>query len=112
MPGSGGAEVWTEYRAVITGKVEHARKVGHVLQWLGWSVICLGVVGIAAFSVLWAIDDVDIEQALGLILGTALASILSGAAAYGSGVSVGLGAERLNLAAPAQEHPPRTHDQR
>ena len=107
MPGSGGAEVRTEHRAVITGKVEHARKVGHVLQWLGWSVICLGVVGIAAFSVLWAIGEVDVEQALGLILGTALASILSGAAAYGSGVNLGLGAERLDLAVAAADHPPR-----
>ena len=107
MAGSGRAGVRTEHRALITGKVEHARKVGHVLQWLGWSVICLGVVGIVAFSVLWAIGDVDVEQALTLILGTALASILSGATAYGSGVNVGLGAERLNLAAAAAGHPPR-----
>jgi hypothetical protein len=106
MPGSGGAEVRTEHQAVITGKIEHARKVGHVLQWLGWSLICLGVVGIVAFSVLWAIGDVDTEQALGLILGTALASILSGAAAYGSGVNLGLGAERLDLAVAAADHPP------
>lgn len=107
MPGSGGAEVPAEHRAVITGKIQHARKVGHVLQWLGWSLICLGVVGIAAFSVLWATGDVDAEQALGLILGTALASILSGAAAYGSGVNLGLGAERLDLAIAAADHPPR-----
>ena len=109
MPGSGGAEVRTGHQAGATGNVEHARKVGHVLQWLGWSVICLGVVGIAAFAVLWAIGEVDAEQALGLILGTALASILSGAAAYGSGVNVGMGAERLNLAtgeAPGQVSPP------
>ncbi len=107
MVGSGGAGVGMEHRVVITGQVEHARKVGRVLQWLGWSVICLGVLGIAAFSVLWAIGEVNIEQALGLILGTALASILSGAAAYGSGVNVGLGAERLNLAVAAADHPPR-----
>jgi hypothetical protein len=107
MPGSGGAEVQKEHQAVVTGQVEHARKVGHVLQWLGWSVICLGVVGIGAFVVLWAIGEVDTEQALGLILGTALASILSGAAAYGSGVNLGLGAARLSLAAPAVDHPPR-----
>jgi hypothetical protein len=103
MPGSGGAEV----RTVITGKIEHARKVGQALQWLGWSVVCLGIIGIAAFAVLWAIGEVDVEQALGLILGTALASVLSGAAAYGSGVSLGLGAERLDLAAGAADHPPR-----
>jgi len=37
-----------------------------------------------------------------LILGTALATVLSGATAYGSGVNVGLGAERLELAALAE----------
>ena len=107
MLGSGGAGVRAEHRAVITGQVEHARKVGHALQWLGWSVICLGVIGVAAFSVLWAVGEVDVERAVGLILGTALASILSGAAAYGSGVNMGLGAERLNLAVAAEDQPPR-----
>ncbi len=105
MPGSGGAEVRTEHQAAVTGKVEHARKVGRGLQWLGWSVICLGIVGIVAFAVLWAIGEVDAEQAVGLILGTALASILSGAAAYGSGVNLGLGAERLSLAISADDPP-------
>jgi NADPH-dependent curcumin reductase CurA len=110
MPGSGGAEVQAGHQAVVTGQVEHARKVGHVLQWLGWSVMCLGVVGVAAFAVLWAIGDVDAEQAVGLIVGTALASVLSGAAAYGSGVNLGLGAERLSLAASAVDDPPPTRD--
>ena len=107
MPGIGGAAVQAERQAAVTGQVEHARKVGHVLQWLGWSVMCLGVVGIAAFAVLWAIGEVDTEQAVGLIVGTALASILSGAAAYGSGVNLGLGAERLSLAASTLDDPPR-----
>jgi len=107
MPGIGGAAVQAEHQAAVRGQVEHARKVGHVLQWLGWSVICLGVVGIAAFAVLWAIGDVDTEQAVGLIVGTSLASILSGAAAYGSGVNLGLGAERLSLAASPVDDPPR-----
>ena len=105
-PAAGEPRSGQDTRRAVTGKVEHARKVGHVLQWLGWSVICLGVVGIAAFSVLWAIGEVDAEQALGLILGTALASILSGAAAYGSGVNLGLGADRLSLAISADD-PPR-----
>ena len=110
MPGIGGAAVQAEHQAAVRGQVEHARKVGHVLQWLGWSVICLGVVGIAAFAVLWAIGDVDTEQAVGLIVGTSLASILSGAAAYGSGVNLGLGAERLSLAASAVDDPPATRE--
>lgn len=93
----------------IAAKVEHARQVERAMLWLGWSVAALGVVGVAAFSVLWALGDIDVEQAVGAILGTALAAILSGASAYGSGVNVGLGAERLELAAktaaPARPRP-------
>ena len=88
-----------ERTARITAKVEHAREVEQILQRLGWSVAVLGLVGVAIFAVLWAIGDLNIEQAISLILGTCLATILSGATAYGSGVNVGLGAERLDLAA-------------
>jgi hypothetical protein len=87
-----------EGQARITAKVEHARKVEALLQRLGWSVAVLGVAGVATFSVLWALGDLSVEQGVSLILGTALAVLLSGAAAYGSGVNVGLSAERLELA--------------
>ncbi len=83
----------------VVAKVEHARTVESVLVWLGWSVAVLGLVGVAAFAVLWAIGELDLDQGISLILGTALATVLSGATAYGSGVNVGLGAERLELAA-------------
>jgi hypothetical protein len=88
-----------ERQSRITAKVEHARHVEVILQWLGWSVVVLGALGVATFCVLWAAGDLNAEKALSLLLGTALASILSGATAYGSGVNVGLGAERLELAA-------------
>lgn len=88
-----------EGRALIAAKVKHARSVEGILQRLGWSVGALGVAGVVTFAILWVIGDLDIEQALSLIVGTALATILSGAATYGSGVNVGLGAERLELAA-------------
>jgi hypothetical protein len=83
----------------IAAKVEHARAVEGVLQWLGWSVGVLGIAGVVTFAVLWAAGDLSTEQSISLILGTALATILSGASAYGSGVNVGLGAERLDIAA-------------
>src|ERR1700721_981446 len=86
-----------ERRTVIKGKIEHAWKVERILQWLGWGVGCLGLVGIVVFSVFWALGDLSDEQALSLLIGTALAPILAGAAGYGSGGSVGLGAEPLNL---------------
>ena len=88
-----------EGQARISAKVEHAREVERILQRLGWSVAALGLAGVAIFAVLWAIGDLDAEQAISLILGTCLAAILAGATAYGSGVNVGLGAERLEIAA-------------
>ena len=86
-------------QARIAAKVEHARQVEQVLLWLGWTVAVLGVLGVVAFSVLWVVGELNADQAVGAILGTALATILSGVTAYGSGVNVGLGAERLELAA-------------
>jgi hypothetical protein len=48
----------------------------------------------------------------GASLGTILGSILSGASAYGSGVNVGLGAERLELAAFRAGDLPEPHKPR
>jgi hypothetical protein len=94
-----------ERQALIDGKIQHARKVERTLQWLGWGVASLGIAGIVVFSVFWAMGDFDDQQALSLLIGTALASILSGATVYGSGVNVGLGAERLDLAARDPDQP-------
>jgi Flp pilus assembly protein TadB len=96
-------------QARITAMVERARKVEGILLRVGWSVAVLGLAGVAVFSVMWATGDLNAEQAVSLILGTCLASILSGATAYGSGVNLGLGAERLELAA-RDAAPPRAED--
>ena len=85
--------------ANITAKVEHARRVGILLQRLGWLVALLGGIGVVSYSVLWATGEIDAAQGFSLILGTAFAVILSGAASYGAGINLGLGAERLSLAA-------------
>jgi hypothetical protein len=87
-----------EPQARITAKVERARVVEEFLLRLGWSVGVLGVIGVVVYAVLWGLGDLSIEQAISLILGTCLATILSGATAYGSGINVGLGAERLEIA--------------
>jgi cation transporter-like permease len=91
----------------IAAKVERAREVEQVLQRLGWSVVVLGVIGVATFAVLWAVGQLSAEQGVSLILGTALAVILSGATAYAAGVNIGLGAERLELAARTAVDPAR-----
>jgi predicted anti-sigma-YlaC factor YlaD len=85
----------------ISAEVERARQVAKVLRWLGWLVTALGAVGVAVYTVFWAAGDLSDEQGVSLVLGTALATILSGATAYGAGVNIGLGAERLQLAARA-----------
>jgi hypothetical protein len=97
--------IWMERQPRIATRVEQARHVGIVLQRLGWSVAVLGVIGVLAFSALWAAGDLDVEQGVSLILGTALAVILSGATSYGAGVNLGLGAERLDLAAAEAANP-------
>ena len=60
-----------ERQARIAAKVEHARVVERYLQWLGWSVAVLGVLGVIAFAVLWADGSLGMNQAVSLILGTA-----------------------------------------
>jgi hypothetical protein len=83
----------------IAVRVEHALEVGRVLRWLGWSVVVLGILGVIGFIILWVVGELDVDQGVSLILGTALATVLSGATAYGSGVNLGLGAARLDIAA-------------
>jgi hypothetical protein len=98
-PGQPRIEVRMERQDRISARVEHALEVERVLRWLGWSVGALGIMGVAGFIILGVIGELDVDQGISLILGTALATILSGATAYGSGVNVGLGATRLDLAA-------------
>jgi hypothetical protein len=54
--------------------------------------------GVVSYSLLWATSEIDADQGIGLILGTALAVVLS-ATSYRAGINLGLRAERLNLAA-------------
>jgi hypothetical protein len=88
-------------REAISAKAEHARQVAKVLRWLGWLVAAVGAAGVAVYAAFWAAGDLSAEQGVSLVLGTALATVLSGVTAYGAGVNIELGAERLQLAARA-----------
>ena len=68
-----------EPQARIAAKVEHAREVEGFLLRLGWSVAVLGLIGVVVYAVLWGLGDLNTDQAISLILGTCLATILSGA---------------------------------
>lgn len=104
-------------REAISAKAGHARQVAKVLRWLGWLVAAVGAAGVAVYAAFWAAGDLSAEQGVSLVLGTALATVLSGATAYGAGVNIELGAERLQLAAWAagirplsQGQPPSSND--
>ena len=85
----------------ISAKIERARQAEKVLLRIGWLVAVLGVAGMAVFTAFWVAGGLDAEQAVSLVLGTTLATVLSGVTAYGAGVNIGLGAERLRLTARA-----------
>ena len=94
---------------VIRKKVTAARSVERALTFIGWIVLVIGVTGMVATVVMWIAGQIDVDQAVALLLGTILGSVLSGAAAYGSGINVGLGAERLALALRAADLEPGSH---
>jgi hypothetical protein len=79
----------------VAEMVSHARAVSQLLTRLGWAVLVIGVLAVVGTLVELALGDISLERALGLMLGTSLAGILSGATAYGAGTNVGLSAERL-----------------
>jgi len=85
----------------IARRLDHARHIEVVLQRLGWFVAAIGVIGTGVFVGFWIADELSAEQAVSLVLGTMLATVLSGASAYGAGVNIGLGAARLELAVQA-----------
>ena len=93
----------------IERRLEHAHRIEVILQRLGWFVATIGVVGIGVFIGFWIADELSAEQAVSLVLGTMLATVLSGASAYGAGVNIGLGAARLELAAQSSVADAPTH---
>jgi len=85
----------------IDERLADAHRIERLLRGLGWFVAAIGVVGMGVFVGFWIAGELNAEQAISLVLGTMLATVLSGASAYGSGVNIGLGAARLRLAADA-----------
>jgi len=94
-----GAKVSTPLdRGQLDQRIVHAHRTARILRRLGWSVSAIGVLGIATFLGLWMSGHLDPEQAASLIIGTLLASVLSGVSAYGAGVNIALSADRLAVA--------------
>ena len=93
-----GAEPPLISREQMRERVRHAVATERFMLRLGWIVLALAVTGLTVTIVLWLHGDISMEQALAAIFGVVITGILSGAAAYSSGVNVGLGASRLELA--------------
>ena len=85
----------------VDERVERALMVERVLTRLGWFVLLVGVASIAVTVWQYVAGEIDIYAALELALGAALATVLSGAVAYGSGTNIGIGAARLSLSRPS-----------
>lgn len=70
---------------------------------LGWVVVAAGVVAIAAQVVAIATGVDDAAEGIVTIGGLVLGVILAGAAAFGSGVNIGINLERLRTALDEDE---------
>jgi predicted anti-sigma-YlaC factor YlaD len=81
-------------------RVAQGFRVERLLTWLGWAVLVLGGAGLALILVLLIAGNIGVDEALAAALGTSLATILSGATAYGAGTAVGLAAARLEINRP------------
>jgi hypothetical protein len=105
-------EPWESAAVRYRFKFDHAKRVERVLQWLGWTVAVLATRSPVGFVSLWMAGRLTGGQAVGASFATIVGSILSGASADGSGVSVGLGAERLEVAASLARDLPDSHEPR
>lgn len=70
---------------------------------LGWVVVAAGVVAIGAQVVAIATGLDDVTDGIVTIGGLVLGVILAGAAAFGSGVNIGINLERLRAAQPEDD---------
>jgi len=62
---------------------------------LGWVSLAVGVLALVGIVVLLGLGEMDAEEALLASTGTVLVTMVSGAATYGSGMSLTLSASRL-----------------
>jgi hypothetical protein len=81
-------------------RVERARVVARLMRRLGWLSAVIGVLSLVCVAILLALGQVDIEWAIIAATGTALVSLTSGAAIYGSSMNVTLTASLLERSYP------------
>ena len=79
-------------------RVVEARETERFLRRLGFAVFGVGVACLVAVFVSTVVGWTDVEQAVVLVVGSLLATVVSGTTPYAAGVNMGLAAGRLELA--------------
>ena len=87
-------------------RLERARRAERLLIRLGWLVIAVSAFALAAEIVAIAYGYDDLADGLVVLSGIVLGGILAGAAAFGSGVNIGINAERLEREIARDPRPP------
>jgi hypothetical protein len=85
----------------VDERVARALTVERVLTRLGWFVLLVGVASIAVTVWQYVDGEIEVYAMLELVFGAALATVLSGAVAYGAGTNIGIGAARLAASRPS-----------
>lgn len=76
---------------------------------LGWVVLAAGVLALLVTVVEWLMGDISFSAATTEVAALFLGTVLTGAATFGTGLSMSMNADRLELAlptAPDRQAPP------
>lgn len=76
-------------------RIVRARQVARVMRRVGWSVVAAGLVSLAFTIYFVSTGDVTGDEAVAVITGTILGTMLTGIAAYGSGMGLTIAASNL-----------------
>jgi hypothetical protein len=85
----------TAPHADTASRIARAELAERLLIRLGWAVLVVGVVAVVAEVAAIATGVDDLSDGVVIISGILLGVILAGAAAFGSGVNIGINLERL-----------------
>ncbi len=89
--------------ADTASRIARAELAERLLIRLGWAVLVIGVVAVVAEMAAIVAGADDLSDGVVTISGILLGVILAGAAAFGSGVNIGINLERLRNDARARD---------
>lgn len=89
----------------LEGRVRRAFAVERLLTKVGWVMLAIGTLAIAALLLALAVGSLSWQRAGAAIFGVLAATVLSGATAYGAGTNVGMAAVTLQLRLEERDPP-------